>query len=140
MSPAWKRCQSARRRLARDEDGAALVEFAIVLPVFLMLIFGAIDVMQLHATYASMLAGARDGARMLALRSGTAAEAEQLTRSRLYGSGPYTIDTQTADATSDDVAVAVSIPFDKATITGVLGLVQDPLVVQVTMRAEPSAP
>lgn len=45
------------RRLARDERGATIVEFAIVLPTFLLLLFGIYDVGQ--AIYAqSVLQGA----------------------------------------------------------------------------------
>jgi len=126
------------RRLRRDRRGGALLEFAIVLPVFLLLIFGAIDVIMLHATYASMLSGARDGTRLLALHAGDAAEAEAITRSRLFGAGPYTVDVEEAGLGPDDVAVVVSIPFQHATVTGILGLVGEPLTTRVVMRAEPS--
>jgi hypothetical protein len=58
------------RRLARDEGGATLPEFAFVLPTFLVLLFGIFDIGQ--AIYAqSVLQGAmQDAGRSAGLESG----------------------------------------------------------------------
>src|SRR4051812_2898863 len=53
---------SSRRRM-RDERGAALVEFAIVLPVLLLIIFGIIDFGSTYNDYQSLRSGVRDGTR-----------------------------------------------------------------------------
>jgi Flp pilus assembly protein TadG len=51
------------RRLARSERGAAVVEFAVVVPVLLVLVMGIIDFGRMYAVAASLAAATRDGAR-----------------------------------------------------------------------------
>ncbi|MEX1334016.1 MAG: TadE family protein [Candidatus Limnocylindrales bacterium] len=56
-----------RRRPRRERDaGQTLVEFAIVLPVFLLMVFGLIDVGRLVYTNATLSQAAREGARLAA--------------------------------------------------------------------------
>jgi len=47
----------------RDENGASMVEFGIVLPVLCIFIFGAIDFGRALKVYNNLSAAARDGAR-----------------------------------------------------------------------------
>jgi hypothetical protein len=60
------------RRLAsrlwprRSQDGQALVEFALVLPVFLLVLFGLLDVGRLVYTSSTLSQAAREGARLAA--------------------------------------------------------------------------
>ncbi len=49
------------------ERGAAAVEFALILPVFLLLIAGAIDLTRMMYTQVVVTNAAREGARMAAL-------------------------------------------------------------------------
>lgn len=53
-------------RFRRSEDGAALVEFAISLPLILAVSYGMIDSMRLFWTYQAAVAGVRDAARYVA--------------------------------------------------------------------------
>jgi Flp pilus assembly protein TadG len=53
-------------RFRRAEDGSALVEFAISLPLMLIVSFGTIDSMRLFWTYQAAAAGVRDAARYVA--------------------------------------------------------------------------
>ncbi len=57
----------ALRRWLRDERGAAIVEFAIVVPVLLTLLFGIIDFGRMMAVGASLAAAVRDGGRQAAV-------------------------------------------------------------------------
>lgn len=50
-------------RWSADERGAAAVEFAIVVPVLLVLVMGTIDFARMMAVAASLAAAVRDGAR-----------------------------------------------------------------------------
>jgi Flp pilus assembly protein TadG len=52
-----------RGSFLRDESGASMVEFAIVLPVLCLFIFGAIDFGRGLKVYNNLAAAARDGAR-----------------------------------------------------------------------------
>jgi Flp pilus assembly protein TadG len=54
-------------RLFRQEDGAAMVEMAIVLPIFLLLVWGVIDFGRLLFTANSMATAVREGARQAAV-------------------------------------------------------------------------
>jgi Flp pilus assembly protein TadG len=53
-------------RFRRAEDGTALVEFAISLPLILIVSFGTIDSMRLFWTFQAAVAGVRDAARYVA--------------------------------------------------------------------------
>jgi TadE-like protein len=58
-------CQGGRR-FWRREDGAALVEFAISLPLILILAFLSVESMRLFWSYQAAIAGVRDATRYLA--------------------------------------------------------------------------
>jgi Flp pilus assembly protein TadG len=51
------------RRFRRDERGAAVVEFALVLPLLLLLVFMLIDATRAFYTLNSLISAAREGAR-----------------------------------------------------------------------------
>ncbi|MGZ5213931.1 MAG: TadE family protein, partial [Actinomycetota bacterium] len=53
----------SRRGRARDEDGAAAVEFAIVASLFFMLVFGIIDFGFAFHSWNNAANAAREGAR-----------------------------------------------------------------------------
>ena len=55
---------------ARAERGQTLVEFALVLPVFLLIVFGLIDVGRLVYTNSALSQAAREGARLAAAEAG----------------------------------------------------------------------
>lgn len=54
------------RRLRRDTSGAALVEFAILLPILLVLFGTVVESARTFWTYQTTIAGVRDAARYLA--------------------------------------------------------------------------
>ena len=56
-----------RRTRCVAEDGAALIEFAIVLPLMLLVLFGTIDFGLLFQRYQVVTNAAREGARMAVL-------------------------------------------------------------------------
>ncbi len=53
------------------ERGAAMVEFALLLPLLLLVLFGLIDMGRMFLTQAMVTNGAREGARMAAFRLDT---------------------------------------------------------------------
>jgi hypothetical protein len=75
----------------RDDRGAVMVEFAIILPLLLMLVVGIIEFGRAYNIQVSIQAAAREGARELALRK-SAAEVD----ARVIGAAPsVTIDSVT---------------------------------------------
>lgn len=60
------------RTRRREERGAVMVEFALILPVLLMLLVGIIEFGRAYNTTVSMQGAAREGARELALRRSSA--------------------------------------------------------------------
>jgi Flp pilus assembly protein TadG len=76
-------------RFRRDDRGAAMVEFAIVLPVLLLILLGIIEFGRAYNAQVSIQAAAREGARELALRHSTG-EVESATRD---GAPSVTIDS-----------------------------------------------
>lgn len=59
-----------RLQVRRREGGAALVEFAIVLPLLLVLLFGIIEASWAFAQQNDIRHGAREGARLAAVDGG----------------------------------------------------------------------
>lgn len=57
----------SRRSFVHDEDGAALLEFALIALVLLMLVFGIIDFGRVLYTANNMQTAAREGARWAAV-------------------------------------------------------------------------
>ena len=55
--------------IARDERGAAAVEFALVLPILLVLAFGIIDFGRLLYTYNNLTSAVREGARFASVQT-----------------------------------------------------------------------
>jgi Flp pilus assembly protein TadG len=53
-----------------DEQGATLVEFAFILPIFILFVFGVIDLGWAFAQNLDVKQGAREGGRMVAVNGG----------------------------------------------------------------------
>ncbi len=64
-----------RRLLKKRSEGQALVEFAIVLPLLLLLVMGIIDFGLMMQQYLTLNHGAREGARLAAV-GGSASDVE----------------------------------------------------------------
>lgn len=76
--PAWRRL---RRRLAASE-GAVALEFALVAPLFLLLVFGTMIFAIYFATFVAVIHGSAEGARA-SIGGFTDAERSQLARDRV---------------------------------------------------------
>jgi Flp pilus assembly protein TadG len=115
-------------RSDEDDRGAAMVEFAIVLPLLVMLTFGIIEFGRAFNTTISLRAAAREGARAAALANG--ADVEAVTRD---AAPSVDIDTVTVDdaacagggdgnatvtATKDFSFLIPLVPLPDVTLTG----------------------
>lgn len=115
-----------RKRSLRDERGAALVEFAIVATVFLMLVFGAVSFGMIFSVKHTLTNAASEGARAAVKMNPTSSTAEKETVARdkattaaqggLGSRGAYvTVTAQIAkcatDPTQDCMTVTVTYPY-----------------------------
>lgn len=60
--------RSIHRRRRGGEEGAALVEFALIMPVLFLILFGVIEFAIAFNDYQSIRQGARDGARQAVVK------------------------------------------------------------------------
>ena len=89
---------STRRRL-HDERGAAAVEFALVVTILLLLLFGVFEFGRVFSQLEVLNGAAREGARVAAVR-GTAAEVQAATNT---AAEPYELsEPASVDKTCDD--------------------------------------
>jgi Flp pilus assembly protein TadG len=115
--------KSIRHKLG--DRGTAAVEFALVAPVLLLLVFGIIDFGRMINARINITAAAREGARAAASApSGSAAAAAQAAATRVAGV-PVTVDAPSptcpaAPTTSDYVSVTVHYSFTFDTPVGFL--------------------
>ena len=115
------------RRLLRKrgEKGASLVEFAMVAPFLILLLFGIIEFAWVFATNLDVKHGAREGARITAVNTPDTGNvdlaAEICSRMELVGSNTDTTITWASDGTpevGEGVIVTVSTPL--STLTGIM--------------------
>jgi Flp pilus assembly protein TadG len=114
----WEIMKLARSR--RDDRGAAAVEFALVLPVLIMLIFGIIDFGRMLSAKITVTEAAREGARAAALVSQEAGEARVgAATSDLDGDAVSQVVTG-CDAGAPDAVATVTYRFEFVTPVGLL--------------------
>ena len=126
----WKR---------RGESGAAAVEFAIVLPIFLAMLFGIIQFGAVLFLHNNMVNAARETARRMAVAELTAAQADPFAQNYLAGwNVVFTVfATEPAPgAINGDVFVRISAPAADAALISFPIAWPGNLVAEVTMRRE----
>jgi len=124
---ARRRSTTSRRWVSRGDRGAAILEFALVVPFFIILVMGIIDFSNAYNDYNSVRQGVREGTRQIVVAdwstdgctSGTsAAKAACVTKARV---GLTDADTRvkivlpTTYAPGEQVKVCVMYPFRSMT-------------------------
>lgn len=103
---------SVRSVAARDERGAAAVEFALVLPLLILFTFGIIEFGRAYSAKIELTAAVREGARAAALGNDGVAATKGATD---LGSGTITVKPITpcpdVPAATDQAVVEASYPF-----------------------------
>lgn len=112
-----------KTRHSGSEDGAAAVEFALVLPVLLLLILGLIEFSLIFNTQISLTNAAREGARVMAIQNSpalarTAAINAAVSVNPAVTGGDIAITPANCAAGG---TVTVTINYDADMITGFLG-------------------
>ena len=82
MTKVELRTPAARRRRARDDRGAVLVEAAIVLPILFMIVFGILEIGSALKSYSGAANAVRAGGRMASV-AGNDADADQAILERM---------------------------------------------------------
>lgn len=117
------------RRLRRygGERGASLVEFAVILPLFMLLVFGIMEAGWFFSQSVELRNAAREGARLAVVDYGTGPEIrlETCSRAALSGSGAIvTIErSSTMDTSFDPVSpesITVTMTKTYESLTGIL--------------------
>lgn len=103
----------------RSEDGAAAVEFALIVPLLLLVMLTIIDFGWIFNQQLSLTAAAREGARHLAIHTDDSdAQAEAEARAEVVAGVTVTITyeaTCSEDSTDDVVTMRVTAPMDDLT-------------------------
>jgi len=143
---------SRQTRRARRSQGAAALEFAIIAPIFLLLLFGVLAFGSVYFTLSSMKESAQDAARRMAVgavtftsgtvtcHAATAGSAEWYACRNLPPWGVFNV-VATQDCTTMDDKVVLTTTGGSAALVDLLGLVggRDFSVVSV-MRKEGKCP
>jgi Flp pilus assembly protein TadG len=112
-----------RLRGKRSERGAAAVEFALVLPVLILLVLGLIEFSRVYNIQISLSNAAREGARSMAIQNSlptakSAAIAAAPSINPAITTGQITITPATCTSGGN---VAVTINYNVALMTGFFG-------------------
>ena len=112
----------ARSRGTGTERGAALVEFALVVPLLLILIFGIVETGFIFSQQLEVRHGAREGARLAAVNYGAdaAIAAEVCDRMNFTGDESTTTVTITKTGSSIGDTAEVSVSATYSSLTGFL--------------------
>jgi len=132
-------CRSCRR----NRRGAAVVEFAIVAPVFFLLIFGMIEYGRMVMVQQVLTNASREGARKAVLEGVSDSEVQTAVSSYLTSASisGATVTVTTTAAVPPDVAdsrtVTVTIPFSQVSwLPSPMFLGTTTLTASSTMRSE----
>jgi Flp pilus assembly protein TadG len=122
---------------ARGRSGAAAVEFAIVLPIFLLLLFGIIQFGSVLFLHNNMVNAARETARRMSVAELDAAGAEAYAANYLAGWNlTFTVTAADPGTGSTDVSVQISVPAADAALINFPIAWPGNLVAEATMRPE----
>ncbi|MFC4394948.1 TadE/TadG family type IV pilus assembly protein [Arthrobacter sedimenti] len=109
--------------MKRDsERGAAAVEFAILLPLLLMLVLGTIEFGRAYNAQITLTNAARDGVRVMAINNDpTAAKKAAQNAAASVSTIPVSDITLSSPTCSTGNQVTLTIKYTLSTITGIAG-------------------
>lgn len=101
------------RRSLKDDRGAVAAEFALILPVLLLLVFGIVQLGLTYQRQEAVHAAAREGARVASLPTTSTAQACARSTAALAGTGftatPACSATSDCSTSSGDVVVTITV-------------------------------
>lgn len=129
-----------RRRRAgrlRSERGASAVEFALVVPVLLVLLFGIVECSKLFQVQSTLSAAAREAVRVMSLdnsASAARAAAQSAASSLGLSSSQIAISPSSCAGASPTATVTVTISYHQPFASGFLGGAGADLTGRAVMR------
>lgn len=111
--------ESMRRILKRGkgERGQAIVEFALVLPLLLILLFGVIDFGRALQTYITVNNASREGARLGAINPDADIEGKVREAAGEFDTADLTVATSFPDGKASGESVVVDVDYEYSFIT-----------------------
>jgi Flp pilus assembly protein TadG len=126
------------RSWSADERGANLVEFALVLPLLILLLFGIIEASWAFAQQNDVRHGAREGARLAAVDFGTVSTIANEVCNRMDIVYPSETPTVTLTPVSGSGGVGdtaqITVSSSPASLTGVIDAVFGGLTMESTIE------
>ena len=112
-----------RFRRASEERGVAVVEFALIMPVLILLVAGVIQFGIMYSQYQVLQGAAREGARCASVQATDFANCDVQTEIENGALGYELSETPSQDRVCSDTTRGenVTVSWDQALDTGVLG-------------------
>jgi Flp pilus assembly protein TadG len=118
----------------RNRSGATAVEFAVIAPIFFLVILGGIEFASVHITQCAMENAAFEGARKGIVPGARAATCKASAEALMAGAGineyTVTVTPATITAATDSVKVSVSVPMTVQNKFGLSGFLNDTTLVK----------
>jgi len=121
--------------IIKKDSGASAIEFAIILPVLVMLIFGIVEFGIAFNNYLAITHAAREGARIAAVDLNNPG-LESMIIERAYPVTPDSISVNTPDGTEIGDPVVVTVTYGISITIPFVGSWDIPLNSRATMRLE----
>lgn len=82
-----RRIRSLLRRLFGDDDGQSLVELALALPIFLVVLVGAVEFSDAWRSFNTVVHSAREGVRIAVVPTGTEDQVRAVIQNQMTAAG-----------------------------------------------------
>jgi Flp pilus assembly protein TadG len=106
----------------RGERGAAVIEFALVLPILVLLVLGIMEFGRAYHVQTTISGAAREGARVMALQSDSAAaQAAAQSAAQPLAVSVGQINVSPSSCTTSDDVVTVTVSYPLTFLTGAFG-------------------
>ena len=97
----------------RDEQGAAALEFALILPILILIVLGIVEFGFAFNTQIALTQAAREGVRVEALETGDGETValNAFIATNVGGSTP-TVDVQECDGAGENARLTMTLPYE----------------------------
>jgi Flp pilus assembly protein TadG len=115
------RLEASVAKQGRRERGASLVEFALLLPLLVLLVFGIIEFGWLFGQFNDVRHGTREGARFAAVNAGDEAAIQGAVCNAMEGlsAGMSSIDIDLSDSSTVGTQSTITVTANVTSLSGV---------------------